>query len=198
MGVFRLPRAGEWTTGTWLARAFSAMLRRMDVLHYRRMKSPVGPLLLAISEKGLAILEFDRNPAAPASPQWRHARWIESEEETRLWAGQLEEYFSGRRREFNLPLDLRGTEFQLKCWHALLKIPYGQTRSYADIARIVGSPNGFRAVGQANHDNPIAIVVPCHRVLTSNGTLGGYGGGVATKEFLLRLEGARPPSLIPA
>jgi O-6-methylguanine DNA methyltransferase len=99
-------------------------------------------------------------------------------------------------REFTCKLDLVGTEFQKQCWKALLRIPYGRTCSYADIARQIGRPQAFRAVGQANHDNPIAIIVPCHRVLGANGTLTGYGGGLPTKERLLRLEGAtfrRPP-----
>ena len=110
-------------------------------------------------------------------------------------------YFAGRRKKFSLPLDLRGTEFQKRCWQALLKIPYGKTCSYADIARQVGSPRSFRAVGQANHNNPVAIIVPCHRVVTSDGKLGGYGGGLAMKEKLLRLEGAMQelaPSLFPS
>ena len=94
------------------------------------------------------------------------------------------------RRKFTIPLDLRGTDFQKGCWQELLRIPYGETRSYAEIARAVGRPNAYRAVGQANHYNPIAIVVPCHRVLAAGTALGGYGGGLATKAFLLRLEGA--------
>ncbi len=104
---------------------------------------------------------------------------------------ELQEYFAGRRREFTIPLDLRGTEFQLRCWRELLRIPYGETRSYAQLAEAVGSPKGFRAVGHANGQNPIAIIVPCHRVIASDGTLGGYGGGLRIKEELLRLEGAR-------
>lgn len=162
----------------------------VERLYFRRMTSPVGPLLLAMSDRGLAVLEFSANHRPPACPQWRQSEWIESAQPTRAWAEQLQEYFAGRRRDFTLPLDLRGTEFQLRCWRALLGIPFGETRTYAEIARQVGSPRGFRAVGQANHDNPVAIVVPCHRVLTSGGTLGGYGGGLKTKEFLLRLEGA--------
>ena len=90
-----------------------------------------------------------------------------------------------------LKFDLVGTQFQKDCWQALLRIPYGETCSYADIASAIGRPNAFRAVGQANHDNPIAIIVPCHRVLGANGTLTGYGGGLSTKEKLLRLEGAK-------
>ncbi len=104
---------------------------------------------------------------------------------------ELDEYFSGKRRNFTVALDLHGTPFQLRCWNALIEIPYGQTCSYGDLARKVGSPNGFRAVGMANHDNPIPIIVPCHRVITSDRKLGGYGGGLEVKEKLLHLEGAK-------
>ena len=100
------------------------------------------------------------------------------------------------RREFTFPLDLRGTDFQIACWRALLAIPYGETRSYADIARAVGKPNAFRAVGMANNRNPIAIVVPCHRVIASDGTLCGYGGGLDVKRKLLELEGALSGTLV--
>ena len=103
---------------------------------------------------------------------------------------ELDQYFAGRRRDFSFPLDLRGTEFQLACWRALIAIPYGETRTYADIARAVGRPQGFRAVGMANNRNPVAIVVPCHRVIASDGTLCGYGGGLDIKKKLLELEGA--------
>lgn len=106
------------------------------------------------------------------------------------YVSELEEYFAGKLRKFTFPLDLRGTDFQIACWRALLAIPYGETRSYADIARAVGKPNAFRAVGMANNRNPIAIVVPCHRVIASNGTLCGYGGGLEVKRKLLQLEGA--------
>jgi methylated-DNA-[protein]-cysteine S-methyltransferase len=116
--------------------------------------------------------------------------WVESQERLLPYREQLQAYFKGELREFTCKLDLIGTDFQKKCWNALLTIPYGKTRSYADIARQVGSPRAFRAVGQANHDNPISIIVPCHRVVTSSGTLGGYGGGLETKDKLLKLEGA--------
>jgi len=108
----------------------------------------------------------------------------------RPYLRELDEYFAGKRREFSFPLDLRGTEFQVACWRALLAIPFGETRSYADIARAVGKPNAFRAVGMANNRNPVAIVVPCHRVIASDGTLCGYGGGLELKRKLLELEGA--------
>jgi O-6-methylguanine DNA methyltransferase len=106
------------------------------------------------------------------------------------YVNELEQYFAGKRRRFDFPLDLRGTEFQISCWQALVEIPYGETRSYADIARAVGKPNAFRAVGMANNRNPIAIVVPCHRVIASDGGLCGYGGGLDIKRKLLELEGA--------
>jgi methylated-DNA-[protein]-cysteine S-methyltransferase len=108
----------------------------------------------------------------------------------RIYVQQLEEYFAGVRREFGFELDLRGTDFQLACWRALLAIPFGQTRTYGDIARSVGKSQGFRAVGMANNRNPVAIVVPCHRVIASDGTLCGYGGGLDIKRKLLELEGA--------
>lgn len=101
---------------------------------------------------------------------------------------QLAEYFAGARRRFDLPLAPRGTPFQLRCWEALLKIPYGRTASYAEIARAVGSPRACRAVGMANNRNPIAIIIPCHRVIGADGKLTGYGGGLDVKAFLLRLE----------
>jgi len=114
---------------------------------------------------------------------------VESEERTAQVRHELDEYFAGTRKEFTFALDLRGTDFQKRCWNALLDIPYGETRSYAQIARTVGCPRGFRAVGMANHDNPVAVVVPCHRVLASDGDLGGYGGGLDLKRRLLELEG---------
>jgi methylated-DNA-[protein]-cysteine S-methyltransferase len=131
------------------------------------------------------LLEFDRGTFPPNKPQ---AIWKESESAARPYVRELEEYFAGERRDFTFPLDLRGTEFQLRCWQALLQIPYGETRTYADIARAVGQPRGFRAVGLANNRNPIAIVVPCHRVIASDGTLCGYGGGLDIKQKLLDLE----------
>ncbi|NMA94908.1 MAG: methylated-DNA--[protein]-cysteine S-methyltransferase [Clostridiales bacterium] len=103
-------------------------------------------------------------------------------------AVQLSEYFDGERTDFNLPLKLRGTDFQKSVWKALIDIPYGETRSYKDIAIKVGSPKAFRAVGMANNRNPISIIIPCHRVIGHNGKLVGYGGGLSVKEFLLDLE----------
>jgi len=168
----------------------------VETLYYSKIESKLGTLYVGVSDKGMVLLdlhggEFLRKKSnGKTSSGKTKVRWIESKEKTAAYVGELEEYFEGRRTEFSLPLDLRGTSFQKRCWQALLRIPYGKTRSYAEIAAEVGSPRGFRAVGQANHQNPIAIVVPCHRVITSDGKLGGYGGGLDMKEKLLRLEGA--------
>lgn len=168
----------------------------METLYYSIWESPIGSLFLAASERGLVKLEFHwkrgkRSPRLPtANGQPPKANWVESHAKLRPYRRELEEYFAGKRKAFTFSLDLRGTDFQQRCWRALLDIPYGETRTYAQIARRVGHPQAFRAVGGANHDNPIAIVVPCHRVLASDGTLGGYGGGLPLKEKLLLLEGA--------
>ena len=161
----------------------------METLHFTRINSPVGHLVIGVSEKGLTILEFDRGHLSPKFS------WVESRERAARYVRQLEEYFAGKRQNFDFPLDLRGTEFQLRCWNALLKIPYGETRTYGEQARVIGCPRGFRAVGAANHDNPIAIVVPCHRVIAAGGGLHGYGGGLENKRWLLELEGAMTPAL---
>jgi len=153
-------------------------------IFYTVMQSPLGPLLLAATEKGIYRLLFDtRVPVAHQDQVW-----IESPDHLRRSEEQLKAYFCGELRNFTLPLDLRGTPFQVKCWEALCRIPYGATCSYAELAAQVGSPRAFRAVGQANHNNPVAIIVPCHRVIGANGTLTGYGGGLSVKERLLRLE----------
>lgn len=161
--------------------------------------SPVGPLFLAASPRGLVALEFDaRLPGQQTiRPNPRDLRaekgrvtFEESPAAMQPYVRELEEYFAGTLRQFTFALDLRGTDFQLACWRSLLAIPYGETRSYADIARAVGRPRGFRAVGLANNRNPVAIVVPCHRVIASDGTLCGYGGGLDLKRKLLEIEGA--------
>jgi O-6-methylguanine DNA methyltransferase len=159
----------------------------MEKLFYARISSPIGPLALGVSEEGLVALEFDCGRFPPKKSSYA---WESSAAKPRPYVSELQEYFAGTRREFSFPLDLRGTPFQLRCWRALLDIPYGETRTYADIARAVGCPRGYRAVGLANNRNPIAIVVPCHRVIASDGTLCGYGGGLDVKRKLLELEGA--------
>jgi methylated-DNA-[protein]-cysteine S-methyltransferase len=171
----------------------------METLHCTNMESAIGPLFLAASDRGLVALEFDVRLSGQQSirPNPRHLReekkgftFEDSATLMRHYVNELDEYFAGKRRAFTFPLDLRGTDFQLACWGALLAIPYGETRSYADIARAVAKPNAFRAVGMANNRNPIAIVVPCHRVIASDGGLCGYGGGLDVKRKLLELEGA--------
>jgi len=158
-----------------------------ETLYYSRIDSPAGHLLLVVSTRGLVALEFRGGKIREG--------WIESSEKTAPYASQLEEYFAGRRRCFDLPLDIRGTDFQKRCWQELLKIPYGETRSYAAVARAMGNPTAVRAVGLANGQNPIAIIVPCHRVIGSDGSLTGYGGGLENKRKLLELEGALSGSL---
>jgi len=176
----------------------------VETLHCATIESPIGPLFLAVSPRGLVALEFDARLPGQQSirPNPRDRReengeftFEESPNALQPYVGELEEYFAGQRREFAFPLALHGTDFQLACWRALLAIPYGETRSYAQIARTVGKPNAFRAVGMANNRNPVAIVVPCHRVIASDGTLCGYGGGLDVKRKLLELEGALSSTL---
>jgi O-6-methylguanine DNA methyltransferase len=171
----------------------------METLHYLTLDSVVGPLFMAASDKGLVALEFDARLPGQQSlrPNPRQLRdenigfaFEPSRRAMNDYFCELEEYFSGNRRQFSFPLDLRGTDFQIACWHALLAIPYGETRTYANIARAINKPKAFRAIGMANNRNPIAIVVPCHRVIASDGTLCGYGGGLDVKRKLLELEGA--------
>jgi len=142
------------------------------------LDSPVGRLTLTCGEGCITGLHFGE------TPRGERAETALSREAAR----QLAEYFAGTRRDFDLPLKPEGTPFQRAVWEALRTIPYGQTRSYADIAAQVGNPKGCRAVGMANHRNPIAILIPCHRVVGKNGALTGYAGGLDVKEKLLSLE----------
>jgi methylated-DNA-[protein]-cysteine S-methyltransferase len=160
----------------------------MLILCYSQIDSPIGPLLLAMSDRGLAILAFGHD--LPPKLGGEKIDWQQSDEVCTNVRQELDEYFAGRRREFTVQLDLRGTDFQKDCWQELLRIPYGETRSYAEIAKAVGRPTAYRAVGQSNHHNPVAIIVPCHRVLAGGRALGGYGGGLPLKARLLQLEGA--------
>jgi O-6-methylguanine DNA methyltransferase len=166
----------------------------MENLFCVRTSSPVGPLFLAASTKGLVRVEFE------ARMQKLNRDTIQPRESRPALAPylrELKEYFAGERREFSFPLDLRGTEFQLACWHALLEIPYGETRSYRDIAQAIGHPHAYRAVGMSNNRNPVAIVVPCHRVIASSGSLCGYGGGLDIKRKLLDMEQANQANIRP-
>ncbi|KTD35078.1 transcription regulator protein [Legionella nautarum] len=153
---------------------------------YKMMKSPVGELKLIASEKGLAAILWERdNPkrVQVGSPQESNHDPILVETEN-----QLKSYFAGKLEQFSLQLDFVGTEFQKKVWHALITIPFGETRSYGQIAQQIGNPKAVRAVGAANGKNPISIVAPCHRVIGSNGKLTGFAGGLETKAYLLQLE----------
>ena len=144
------------------------------------INSPVGPLTIAEEDGSITHVLFgESEEIGERTPLLERAE------------RQLAEYFAGTRREFDLPLNPAGTPFQKAVWEALTEIPYGQTCSYGDIARAVGRGKAFRAVGMANHHNPISIIIPCHRVIGADGSLTGYGGGADKKKFLLRLEGAQ-------
>lgn len=157
---------------------------------YTLAPSPVGDLLLGGVGTRLRRLSFlgagTKRPADPIDPRWR--RQDDAFADVRQ---QLDEYFAGTRREFAVELDLIGTEWELKVWKALLEIPYGETRSYGQIAAEVCTAAAARAVGLANGRNPVALIVPCHRVIGATGTLTGYGGGLERKRSLLDLEAGR-------
>ncbi len=155
-------------------------------MRYDEIDSPVGPLLVAADEAGLRLIHFQ----AGRERRKPDPTWEGDPRPFRALARQLGEYFRRERRTFDLPLAPRGTAFQLATWRALSTIPYGQTVSYAELARRVGRPAASRAVGAANGANPLPIVVPCHRVIGKDGSLTGFGGGLATKRALLELEGA--------
>lgn len=158
-------------------------------MYYDYYKSPLGRLLLAADDDGLAQLDLphEKRPTIPA------ADWQRAPAKLADTRKQLDEYFAGTRRHFDMPLHPHGTEFQLAVWRALCDIGYAQTTSYADIARRIDRPRAVRAVGAANGANPLAIIVPCHRVIGSNGSLTGYGGGLPAKRWLLALEREHAP-----
>ena len=161
------------------------------MIRYQYIDSPVDPLLLAADERGLRLIEFH----TPRHPMSRLADWSEGDNAVLQAARvQLDEYFSGTRTQFDLPLAPQGTPFQTEVWHTLATIPYGETISYAQLAQRVGKPTAMRAVGAANGRNPLPIVLPCHRVIGADGSLTGFGGGLPTKQFLLELEGALAPA----
>jgi O-6-methylguanine DNA methyltransferase len=169
----------------------------MVTVEITHIDTPIGELRLGSTDAGLAYIELPRASGCGLRGWLHHhlpdARCVEELDRNREVVGQLLEYLDGDRTEFDLPLDLRGTEFQLKVWDALREIPFGEKRSYRDIAERIGRPNAVRAVGSANGSNPVSLVVPCHRVINSDGKLGGYGGGLALKARLLAME-SRPGS----
>ena len=152
--------------------------------YFTTIPSPIGRLLLTATEAGLSGVFMEDHQGGPA-PQ---PDWIENSEFLRKTADQLGQYFNGTLKEFDVALDLHGTPFQLEVWNALRLVPYGATASYRAIAFAIRRPNAVRAVGAANGQNPVSIIVPCHRVIGANGSLTGYGGGLPRKQFLLDLE----------
>ena len=150
-------------------------------MNYFTYESPFGNIVIMSDEKAITYIKTENGetPIGEKRPS----------ELTDLAAQQLNEYFAGKRKEFDLPLNPKGTDFQKSVWNALQKIPYGETQTYGQVAKMVGSPKACRAVGLANNRNPIWIVIPCHRVIGANGTLVGYGGGLDMKQKLLEIEG---------
>ena len=156
---------------------------------YKTVKTPVGKLKLVTTDRGLAAILWEnddpkRVPVSPLEEAPEHPVLLETER-------QLNEYFAGKRKTFSLKFDPTGTEFQKEVWQALATIPFGETRSYGEIAKQIRKPKAVRAVGAANGKNPISIIVPCHRVIGANGKLTGFAGGLETKAFLLELEAGK-------
>jgi methylated-DNA-[protein]-cysteine S-methyltransferase len=162
----------------------AAKRQPMTGMSYTRMESPVGKLLLAGDEQGLRQVSFESSKrAAAVQTDWREDKALFAEV-----IRQLRAYFGGELKTFDVPLAPEGTEFQLLVWNSLRTIPYGETISYAQLAQDIGNPKAVRAVGLANGCNPIPIIIPCHRVIGSDGSLTGFGGGLPNKKKLLALE----------
>jgi len=157
----------------------------MSLISYTTIESPVGRLLLAGDQLGLRRVSFENSKrSTPLQPGWKR----DSGSFTEV-IRQLQAYFGGELKDFDLPLSLEGTDFQLCVWRSLSTIPYGETISYGQLAHRIGKAKAVRAVGLANRCNPIPIIIPCHRVIGSNGSLTGFGGGLSIKKKLLALEG---------
>lgn len=176
------------TIGTTPGRSRTAIL-----MVYRRILTPLGPMIAMAEERGLSLLEFTDRPALPAEIEELRGRYgyaIAPGESPHLGhvERELEEYFAGRLTAFTVPLRLPGTAFQQEVWAGLRQIPFGETRSYGELASILGRPGASRAVGRANGQNRVSIIVPCHRIIGADGSLTGYGGGQPRKDFLLKLE----------
>jgi methylated-DNA-[protein]-cysteine S-methyltransferase len=157
----------------------------MRQTYWTTIDSPVGQLLLTADDAGLTGLHMEERRHGPADV---HPQWIRDESTFADARKQIDAYFAGELREFDLPLNPAGTPFQRRVWSALQTVPYGEVRSYRDIAERIGRPTASRAVGMANGRNPISIIVPCHRVIGTSGALTGYGGGLERKRVLLDLE----------
>jgi len=168
----------------------------METVHTARSSSPIGRFRIASTRAGLAYVELPHS-SGRGMRDWMvryvpEHRCVDDMAPNRSAIEQILEYLASERTHFELPLDLRGTSFQRAVWDVLLKIPYGETCSYAQVARAIGRPNAQRAVGSANNANPVPLVVPCHRVIAADGGLGGYGGGQDLKARLLAMERSRP------
>ncbi len=164
----------------------------MERIHVARMKSPIGTLAVASSSRGAAAIEMDGDGArfrGHLARWWRGAELRDDAGPNRALLAQLEAYFAGERKRFTVAIDLRGTEFQRAVWEEMRRIPYGEVRSYGEVACAVGRPRGPRAIGTACHGNPLPLIVPCHRVIAGDGTLGGFGGRLDLKTALLEIEG---------
>lgn len=155
----------------------------------RTYEAPFGVLTVVGSDRGIRFVMFN-NDAHPKPLEQLQISDTEIHDTVNVAISQLEEYFDGSRRSFDLPLDLRGTEFQVEAWNALADIPYGQTASYGQQAASIGRPKAVRAIGGANGRNPVAIVLPCHRIVGADGSLTGFGGGIEVKKWLLDHEQA--------
>ncbi|MDF2923589.1 MAG: [Fe-S]-binding protein [Paenibacillaceae bacterium] len=175
----------------------------MSVIYYKYLEAPIGRLLLCSTERGLCRIGFDRSRQQEEEleelEQWARLRIAA---DSRLLEGgfhieeaeeQLRQYFAGERSGFSVSLDLHGTPFQQQVWQSLAKIPYGEVRSYKQIAQNIGSPKAVRAVGGANNRNPVPVIIPCHRVIGASGDMVGYAGGLTIKQMLLELEGYQLP-----
>lgn len=163
---------------------------RKRVTYYTYLDSPIGQIFVAGDGEVVSRISFT------TGHQVRHPEpgWVDDAAPLRAATEQLEQYFAGERRRFDLCLAMQGTAFQKRAWEVLLTIPYGKTWSYGQVAEALGSPGAARAVGRANATNHLPLVVPCHRVVGADGTLTGFGGGLSAKQWLLRLEGALPAS----
>lgn len=163
----------------------------MNLISFDEIDSPIGTLTAAADANGLRWLLFPRNRHEPGRAQWRR-----DPAPFAALRRQLAAYFAGELHEFDLPLAAQGTDFQLSVWTALRAIPYGETRSYRDLAIAVGNARAVRAVGLANGRNPLPIIAPCHRVIGADGSMTGFGGGIETKRFLLDLEARHADRLL--
>ncbi|RAL26917.1 methylated-DNA--[protein]-cysteine S-methyltransferase [Thermoflavimicrobium daqui] len=168
------------------------------IVTWSQMDSPVGLLTLAATKDGLCHILFSKSGEPTIglkvwlNKTFRSFQLEKNDSELLLYSEQLDRYFDQTIKEFDVPLDIYGTPFQKRVWKQLQSIPYGEVRSYKEVAEAIGIPKAVRAVGGANNRNPVSIIIPCHRVIGSNGSLVGYGGGLFIKEFLLTLEGYLP------